>query len=320
MNFRTKISIAPSGRKISHTSRIVTIGSCFADNVAERMEVCGLVVEANPLGEMFNPLSVAATVDRLSCGEPFEAADLHARGDMWFSYDAHGAFDSVDSEGVLQRLNKAVASGHSALAAADWVVLTLGTAWVYEREGKVVANCHKMPQSEFARRRLTVEQVTDSLLGVLDGALAEKNVILTVSPVRHLADGLQGNAVSKATLRLAVEQLTTLRPERVNYFPAYEIVLDDLRDYRFTAADMVHPSQEAVEYVWERFAECYFDDRTLKFCDKVAALKRAVAHRPLHPESQEYAKFKASMLRSATELQKELPECDLSHELEFFGK
>lgn len=317
MNFRTEIEIRPCEKKISHSSRIVTIGSCFADNVAAKMTSGGLSVEANPLGEVFNPQSVGATIRRLSEGVLFSADDLCQRGDVWFSYDTHGVFDGTDKGSVLGRLNEAVERGHKALGEADTVVVTLGTSWVFERNGVVVANCHKMPSCEFTRRRLSVEEVVESVVALADGSLCDKRIILTVSPVRHLADGLEGNAVSKAVLRLAAEQVVERCPN-VEYFPAYEIVLDDLRDYRFVAADLVHPSQEAVDYVWERFEECYFTPHTAELYRRVEAVRKAAQHRPLHPDSEEWARFKATMLRKAEALGKELPECDLSHEMDFF--
>ena len=319
MNFRTEIEIHPSEKKISHSNHIVTLGSCFADNVAAKMTLGGLSVVANPLGEMFNPQSVASTLERLHKGTPFLDADIHQRGDVWFSYDAHGAFDGTDKEVVLGRLNGAVESGHEALKSADTVVVTLGTAWVFERAGHVVANCHKMPSGEFTRRRLSVEEVVGTIVALAEGCLCDKRIILTVSPVRHLADGLEGNAVSKAVLRLAAEQVVE-RCSNVEYFPAYEIVLDDLRDYRFAAADLVHPSQEAVDYVWERFEECYFTPHTAEVCRRVEALRRAAQHRPLHPDSEEWVRFKSAMLRKAEALVRELPECDLSHEIDFFRR
>ena len=319
MKFRTEIEITPSEHRLTHANRIVTIGSCFADNVAERMSACGLCVEANPLGEMFNPQSVVATLQRLAEGRLFTEEELHSRGDLWFAYDSHGAFDGTDKQAVVDRLNAAVRRGSKALQDADTVVITLGTAWVYEREGRVVANCHKVPASEFVRRRLSVDEVVNSLKALAEGVLKDKYIILTVSPVRHLADGLEGNAVSKAVLRLAAERLTE-ECERVDYFPAYEIVLDDLRDYRFVASDLVHPSQEAVGYVWEKFVECYLDPATVGLCRRVEELRRAVGHRPLHPESEEWVRFKSAMLRKAEGLQKELPECDLSAEIAHFAE
>ncbi len=317
MNFRTEIEIHPCKDKISHSNRIVTIGSCFADNVVAKMTAGGLWVMANPLGEVFNPQSVAATITRLSEGTPFRADELRQRGDVWFSYDAHGVFDGTNREAVLNRLNEAVEQGHKALAEADTVVVTLGTAWVFEHNGEVVANCHKMPSREFVRRRLSVEEAAGCIIRLAEGCLEGKRIILTVSPVRHLADGLEGNAVSKAVLRLAAEQVVERCPN-VEYFPAYEIVLDDLRDYRFVGPDLVHPSQEAVNYVWERFGECYFTPRTTELYHRVEALRRAAQHRPLHPDSEEWTRFKATMLRQAEALRAELPECDLSHEMDFF--
>lgn len=321
MKFRTEIAIRPSDSKIDHRTKILTIGSCFASNVAERLVQGGFKVCANPLGEMFNVCSVAATIGRLAESKCFGPDDLHQRGDMWFSYDSHGAFDGTRPEVVLSGLNKAVEQGAEALRNAEWVFITLGTAWVYGlvESGCVVANCHKMPAERFERKRLSVSDVVDVLLSLVDGPLKGKRVVLTVSPVRHLADGLEGNAISKATLRVAVEEVVKSRSESVSYFAAYEAVIDDLRDYRYTAADLSHPSEEAVAYVWELFQRCYFAPETEALAARMSEIKRAVSHRPLHPESEEYMRFCRAMVRKAEALAAEHAEVDLSAEIAFFG-
>lgn len=321
MKFRTEISILPSVHKVDHASRILTLGSCFADRVAGRLADGGFRVCANPLGELFNPASIALSLERFAARRHFVPSDLCCRDDVWFSYDAHGKFDDTDPERVLRRLNEAVDEGAEALERADWVVLTLGTAWVYNlaEGGDVVANCHRMPAALFERKRLSVSDVVGRLLSVIDGPLRGKRVVLTVSPVRHLADGLEGNALSKAVLRVAVDEVVSQRAE-VSYFAAYEAVIDDLRDYRYSAADLTHPSDEAVEYVWELFCGAYFAPATVELAERVAELKRAASHRPLHPSSRQSELFRGAMLRKAEQLQAAHGELDLSAEIAFFGQ
>lgn len=306
MKFRTEITIAPNLNKIDQHKRVFSVGSCFAHNVAERLLRCGVMTHSNPLGELYNPLSVESCLRRVLGGVKIGPEELFSRGDMWFSYHTHGSFDTPNKELLLERLSGAIEEGQRALKEADCVIVTLGTSWVYEREGEVVANCHKMAAGEFTRRRLSVEEVVGSLERVVD-MLSPREVILTISPIRHLGDGLEGNSLSKAVLRVAVDEVVARR-EGVSYFPAYEILLDDLRDYRYYAEDMTHPSSVAVEYVWECFCRGYMDEKAMAVSERFARLSDAVAHRPLHPESEEYGHFCRTMFERAKRLREEFPQ------------
>lgn len=305
MKFRTEIAIIPSPNKIDQQQKIFSIGSCFATEMAHRLDRIGVATRLNPLGVVYNPLSVCSTLERVAEQCEVVAEELHQRDDVWFSYHTHGDFDSTNASEVVGRINDAISRGHTSLAEADWLIITLGTAWVYEHKGEVVANCHKMPAGEFVRRRLSVEEVVGALTKVAD-RFADKRIILTISPIRHLSDGLEGNSLSKAVLRVAASEVASARAN-VSYFPAYEILLDDLRDYRFYAADMTHPAEVAVEYVWERFAECYLSSEARAMGEKFASVAGGLTHRPLHPESAEWSKFKARMLERAKQLAEALP-------------
>ena len=313
MKFRTEIAISPSANKIDQHHKIFSIGSCFATEMAHRLGRIGVATLSNPLGVVYNPLSVCSVLERVAELREVRAEELHRRDDVWFSYHTHGDFDAPDAAEVVGRINSAISKAHTALAEADWLVVTLGTAWVYEREGEVVANCHKMPAGEFVRRRLSVEEVASALSKVAD-RFADKHIILTVSPIRHLSDGLADNSLSKAVLRVAADAVASLKAN-VSYFPAYEILLDDLRDYRFYAADMIHPTDVAVEYVWERFVECYLSDEACALGEKFASVSAGLMHRPLHPESTEWSKFKSRMLGRAKELATALPHNEVAVDL-----
>lgn len=313
MKFRTEITITPSVNKIDQHKKLLSLGSCFASLVAERLRRYGVATLSNPLGELYNPLSIERCVRRFRDGELFSKEELCQRGDVWFSYHTHGVFDTTDPDALVERLNGVVRDGQRWLQEADCVILTLGTSWVYEREGEVVANCHKMPAREFLRRRLTTQEVVASLERVVE-MLAPRKVILTISPIRHLGDGLEGNSLSKAVLRVAVDELVQ-RNERVCYFPAYEILLDDLRDYRYYAEDMTHPSGVAVEYVWERFRECFMSGEAQAKGEAFARLAEAADHRPLHPESEEYARFREGVLGKAKTLAEEFPDNEVASQL-----
>ena len=313
MKFRTEITITPSVSKIDQYTKIFSMGSCFAHEMATRLSRVGIATLCNPLGELYNPLSIERAVERICRREEVHEEELCQRGDVWFSYHTHGDFDGLCPQEVCQRINGALERADHWLQQAEVVILTLGTAWVYEREGEVVANCHKMPAEEFRRRRLTVEEVVASLERTID-MLAPRRVILTVSPVRHLADGLDGNSLSKAILRVAIQEIVERRGE-AEYFPSYEILMDDLRDYRYYGDDMTHPSRAAVEYIWERFVECHLSREALSVAERFAKLSEAASHRPLHPESREYARFREAMLERARGLVEEFPNNEVASRL-----
>lgn len=338
MRFRTTITVTPSARAIDHGMHGLSLGSCFATNIAERLHRAKFPIGVNPFGVLYNPESIALAVEALSQGRVLTEADLVREGDLWSSFSFHGSFSSADPGRALAQMNASVAEGARALAAADYVVVTFGTAWVYELAdafytesptcenirpafpvGGVVANCHKFPARHFRRRRMSVEEITARWSKLLEGPLAGKRIILTVSPVRHLKDGFAGNAVSKATLLLAASQLAEKYAD-ADYFPAFEIMNDDLRDYRFYADDMLHPSAPAVDYIWDRFAEAFFAEDTMRAIREFEKIAAAAHHRPLNPLSAEYAAFRASMLDKVKELQARYPVADLSVEADFFSR
>ncbi len=313
MKFRTEITLGEYPAKIGYENRVLALGSCFADEMARRLAAAKLPVEANPTGVLFNPLSIALAVEQFAAPQPVHRGELHRDDDRWFHYDFHGDFAAPTADEALGRMNAARQRGAEALRRADRVLLTLGTAWVYQREGRAVANCHRQPAREFVRRRMGVGEVVETLERLVAGPLAGREIILTVSPVRHLGDGLEGNAASKATLRLAAEELTA-RCASVRYFPAYEILLDDLRDYRFYADDMVHPAPRAVEYIWERFAGALLTDRARALLPEVEAIAAAAAHRPRDARSEAHRAF----CRRQIERIAALPEVDFSTEAAYF--
>ncbi len=315
MRFRTEISLTPLAEGIDHSAKIFALGSCFAERVSERLLRAKLSVTTNPFGVLFNPLSIAAAIERLVDTRAYAVCDIHEGRETFFSFDAHSSLDGRTQTEVFANLNRAVTQGSKSLRDADWVILTFGTAWVYEREGKVVANCHKQPASEFERRRLSVEEIVGRFGGLLEGALRDKRVILTVSPVRHLGDGLQENSVSKAILRLAVEELVA-KYENACYFPSFEILMDDLRDYRYYGEDLAHPSKMAVDYVWERFCEFALSQSTRELLPRIEQIVAAAEHRPFNPESEAHAIFCRKMMAKAAEL----PQVDFTLEESVFKK
>ena len=315
MKFRTEISLTPLAERLEYGAKIFALGSCFAENISERLAKAKFSITSNPFGVLFNPESIANAIDRLADTRSFAVCDITAGRESYFSFDAHSSLDGKTHTEAFANLNRAVAQGAKSLAEADWVILTFGTAWVYEHEGRVVANCHKQPAAQFERRRLSVEEIVERYSKLLEGALHDKKVILTVSPVRHVGDGLQENSVSKATLRLAVEELVA-KYENAHYFPSYEILIDDLRDYRYYADDLAHPSKMAIDYVWERFCEVVLTPKAQAELPQVAQIVAAAEHRPFNPESEAHKAFCRKMLEKI----ENKPELDFSSEREAFER
>ena len=315
MKFRTEIEVAPMREGIEHSAKIFALGSCFAENISERLARAKFSVTTNPFGVLFNPFSIANAIERLDSARTFAVCDIKAGRDSFFSFEAHSSLNGTTQTEAFANLNKAVAQGAKSLAEADWVILTFGTAWVYEKDGRVVANCHKQPASQFERRRLSVAEIVERYDALFEGALRDKKVIMTVSPVRHIGDGLPQNCVSKATLRLAVEELVA-KYENTFYFPSYEILIDDLRDYRYYADDLAHPSKMAVEYVWERFCEVVLTPKAQDLLPRIEQIVAAAEHRPFNPEGDEHKAFCRKMLERV----KMMPEIDFSLEKGVFEK
>ncbi len=320
MQFRTVIDIKSFDRKIDHSSRILSLGSCFADNIARRMQRAKFRVEASPTGILFNPESIARAVERFAASESPAREELRHDGERYFGYDFHSAFADADPERALAAMREAARRGADALRRADTVIITFGTAWIYRlrENGEVVANCHKQPQSLFARELLAADRIADSYAKLLEGPLADKHVIFTVSPVRHLGDGAERNSLSKAVLRVAVGELASRFPDAY-YFPSFEIMNDELRDYRFYADDMTHPSQTAVDYIWERFGATAFAESARRAAERAERIAEAAEHRPFDPRGEAHRNFCRAMLRRIDELRREQPQMQFDDEKEYFN-
>lgn len=285
LKLQTPVDVGRSRVPVSYGSRILMLGSCFADGIGQIMTDMGFDVRVNPFGTLYNPVSVVNSVGRLSSAIPFaedECVQLGAGSELFCSFSHHTAAARATKESFLADANAALSRDAVFFADADTVVVTLGTAWVFKRvlTGEVVSNCLKRDAREFTRERLSVKMCT-VLLESLVTRFPDKRFIFTVSPIRHLKDGAAGNSLSKATLLLAVDAAVSAHPDRCDYFPAYEIMTDELRDYRFYAEDMVHPSSQAVNYIWERFCDFALapSDRDLLERKRKAFLQSR--HRPI---------------------------------------
>lgn len=317
MKFRTEIDKPQIKGRIDYNSKIVTLGSCFAENITKRLAAAKFCVKRSPVGILFNPASIASTLTAFAERSAVDCGRIVRRSEGWVSLDCHSELTMPTEEEAIKTLQNAIDEGHKLLRSATCVIITFGTAWVYEHiaTGRVVANCHKQPSREFCRRRMSVEEIVTLFKPLIEGVLRDKHIIFTVSPIRHTADGLTENCVSKAILRLAADTLSSTY-DNADYFPAFEIVTDDLRDYRFYAEDMVHPSAQAVEYIWQRFIESALADSAVELLPKVEKIIAAAAHKPFNPNSEEYATF---CKRYLTEAQR-LSMIDFSAECEVFER
>ncbi|MDO4758245.1 MAG: GSCFA domain-containing protein [Rikenellaceae bacterium] len=305
MKFRTEIKIAPFARPIDHAERILSLGSCFAEAMTQRLQGVKFHAEGNFAGPLFNPEVIADAIERAASGYRHTAAEMQPNSEgLYFSFDGATHLAAPTAEEAAARINEADEDLRRALSEADTLIVTFGTAWVYRHltSGKIVANCHRQAASEFERERLTIEGIVARWRSLLEGPLREKRILLTVSPIRHLKDGLEQNTVSKAILRLAIEELCEKHPQ-CSYFPAYELLLDDLRDYRFYAEDLTHPAPQAVEYIWERFSQAAFTPQTRQLNDRITRALSFCAHRPLNPASESYRKAAEHLCTELAELQ-----------------
>lgn len=286
LKLQTPVETGRSKVGVSLNDKIVILGSCFADNMGQKMVDLGFDVCLNPFGTLYNPVSVCNSVARLTSGIPFskdECVQMGAGAGLVCSFSHHTSFARRTEDEFLQVANASLKEASLRWKAASKVIITLGTAWIYEytRSGETVSNCLKIEAKEFTRRRLSVRETATLLMNMI-ARHPEKEFIFTVSPIRHLKDGAHGNQLSKSTLLLALDEVIAKFPERCEYFPAYEIVLDELRDYRFYAPDMVHPSEQAVDYLWTRFAAFAIPSSELPELETRRKEFLRSQHRPIH--------------------------------------
>lgn len=323
--FRTILQTEQSPFKINQQSGVLCIGSCFAEHIFERLNGFKFSTLLNPFGIIFNPISIAQSLEiLLDENRIFEEKDLFQHLGGWHSFQHHGSFSNPREELVLEKINNTLFEARAFLKKAEYLILTFGTSNVFvsEKTGQVVTNCHKVPQKYFIHKKLNSDEIVltlDDIFRKLAEAFPQLKIITTVSPVRHIRDGLVENQVSKAKLLVALENLSSLH-SNISYFPSYEIMMDDLRDYRFYKKDLIHPNEMAVDYIWDFFSKTFFTKKTIELNAKLEKINAAKAHRPFHPESEEHLKFRKSQLLKIGELTKEYPFLDFENEKEFFGK
>lgn len=313
MIFHTEINIKPLEQTVVYADALLFLGSCFADEVGDICKGLGFNALVNPFGVLYNPASIAQSVERLNSGRPFTRDDVIAVGERQYcTFNHNTAFWNTSEDMLLQTINQRLGEAHEHFMKSKWLVVSLGTSWVFKHRmsGQIVSNCHKLPAHQFDREFLTVERSSQYLSGIVERH-PEKQFIFTVSPLRHLKDGMHGSQLSKAALLLAVNEICR-QFANAHYFPAYEIMMDELRDYRFYKEDMVHPTEQAVRYIWEHFAEFAINASEKPAMNAAAELRQMLEHKPLFPETEAFKRFELQKERKTAELKKNYPDVRLS--------
>ena len=297
MNFRTTLNlneISKPKHPISYAAKIGLIGSCFVENIGEKLDYYKFSNWINPNGILFHPLAIEKALTAIISKTAYTKSDLIYDNESWHSMDYHSDFSSLDASETLYKINSSIQSSFEALQTTSHLIITLGTAWVYHHiaTDELVANCHKIPQKEFVKRLLSVDEIVTSLQHIID-LIIEINpnieVILTLSPIRHLKDGMLANSRSKAHLLTAIHQV--VGGTSTHYFPSYEILLDDLRNYRFYGSDMLHPNETSVAYIWNVFKEVWINPTSSNLMEQVAQVQRGITHKAFNANSKEHLEF-----------------------------
>ena len=320
MSFFTEIQIPEFPWKLDYSKSLMLMGSCFSENIGQRLIDLKFKVDMNPFGILYNPESIAGSLKILLENRVFTEDDLFADQGLWNSFYHHSRFSDPDKTQALAKINDRISLSHEMLKTTDFLFVTFGTAWVYElkKTGKIVSNCHKVPASEFKRFRLGVYEITEGYRELLDELWRfnpNLKVVFTVSPIRHWKDGAVENQVSKATLLLAIDRLITGYGNKlIGYFPSYEIMMDELRDYRFYAEDMLHLSPVATDYIFDRFAQSMVTSESIRLFRDIAKIRKAIQHRPLNSGSAAYKKFLGATLAEINKLTLNAPYLNFEQE------
>lgn len=320
MDFRTRVNIPQPDFQIDYSTRMMLFGSCFSENIGNKLIEGKFRVSANPFGILYNPASIAAAINRLLENQNFNEDELVFHNDVYQSFWHHGSFSHPDKTICLNNISDFFSHAASFLRQTDVFLFTFGTAYIFKLKstGQVVGNCHKFPSETFVRVGLSVEEIVSEWTEIIDKLLAANpsaKFIFTVSPIRHWKDGAHENQLSKSILHLAIDKLREKFASALSYFPAYEILLDELRDYRFFAEDMMHPSSVAADYIWQRFQETYFTRETKKTLSDWISIKRALNHRPLNEHTENHRQFLQNTLQKLTDFQHNYPETDCNQEI-----
>ncbi|MVT08252.1 GSCFA domain-containing protein [Chitinophaga tropicalis] len=321
-NFRLTFPVSPLPVPVQYTDRLLLMGSCFAEEIGTKLEQHSFDTLINPHGILYNPLSITHSLNSYLDGKQYTEEDLFLHGELWHSWDHHSRFSATDKQAVLAGINTAQQAAAQRLEEADWLIITLGSAHAYTlQEGsRLVGNCHKVPSSAFTKRLLTVQEIISALDNTMHRLFFRNRkvkILFTISPVRYARDGVIENNLSKAILLQAVHHMVN-KFDRLYYFPAYELVIDDLRDYRFFKEDLVHPNEMAVNYVWEHFTAACVSEEGQRLLSVVGEINRAMQHKPFNPGSIQHKKFLQTYAGKTQKLMKDYPFLRLETALKYF--
>lgn len=300
VQLQTAVKVKPANNSINYTSKIVLLGSCFAENIGEKLSYYKFTTTCNPFGILFHPLAINKVIARAINDEKYTEKDIFFENEQWHCFEAHSQVSCIEKMELLARLNYALIQLKNAVELATHIILTYGTAWVYRHieTDTIVANCHKVPQKEFVKELLSPQQIVENsnAIQVLVRTL-NPNVqfIYTVSPVRHVKDGLIENSQSKAHLLTGVHHIVNDNAKKASYFPSFEIMMDELRDYRFYKEDLIHPSKTAISIIWNRFNEVYISAKTLSLQKEIEGIQKGLQHRPFNENTQAHKNFKIKL-------------------------
>lgn len=312
MNLQTQIPLEKEARNpISYDSKVFLLGSCFSENIGNKLEYFRFQSQQNPFGILFHPKAIEKLITDAINERVFTEKEIFLLNEQWHCFDAHSNLSSPNKEELLTNLNHAIQTTKQQLKESTHIIITLGTAWVYRHveSDQIVANCHKVPQKKFLKELLSVDEITESLeaiISIIREINPVANFIFTVSPVRHLKDGFVQNQQSKAHLIAAIQQV--VEPRKKNYyFPSYEIMMDELRDYRFYKEDMIHPNPTAINYIWDKFVSTWFSEDSLSITEKVDKIQKGLQHKPFNPDSEAHQKFLTKIEEDINSLKVEFP-------------
>lgn len=315
MQFRTPVPISQSNNPIDYNSKVLSLGSCFAVNMAEKLDYFKFNNSCNPLGILFHPLAIEKLISFAVLQKTFTEKDVFFYNERWHSFDVHSDLSNANKEDLIHNLNQIIKKAHQELTEATHIIITYGTSWVYrvKESNAVVANCHKVPQKQFSKELLSIEIIKESIKNTIDLIASinpEVKIIFTVSPVRHIKDGFVENQWSKSNLISSLHNtLNTVNCKlQTGYFPSYEIMMDELRDYRFYAEDMLHPNQIAIDYIWERFSENYISKEGITVMNDISEIQKGLSHRSFNPDSEQHRTFLSKLNSKIKRIEEKWPD------------
>lgn len=307
MNFRTNIQLQKERNQIDYNSRLLLIGSCFSENIYQKLDYFKFNASSNPFGILFNPIAIENLITNAINKEIYTEKDIFKLNERWHCFDTHSDLSSSDKNKLLQNLNETISATNKQLKEATHIIITLGTAWVYRfiETDTIVGNCHKVLQKKFLKELLSIDEITASLENIctlIKDINSTVNIIFTVSPVRHLKDGFVENSQSKAHLLSAIHQVIGSLSGVEVYFPSFEIMMDDLREYRFYNSDMIHPNETAINYIWEQFQHVWIDEKVSSIMKEIDTIQKGLAHKPFNSNSEQHQLFLADLQKKITSL------------------